>query len=129
MTDVVLKGDASLRSNYLAPVAVATPYDLYAPAQTNRMLKVPFDNDGFVRYHKNRLTGDMTSYEVSALYAGESRQGIVLGSVEHNRWKSAVEVKASGDSRVEALKVFSGVSNQETRDELPQGKVRGPEVR
>ena len=39
LTDVVLKGDASLRSNYLAPVAVATPYDLYAPAQTNRMLK------------------------------------------------------------------------------------------
>ncbi len=129
LTDVVLKGDASLRSNYLAPVAVATPYDLYAPAQTNRMLKVPFDNDGFVRYHKNRLTGDMTSYEVSALYAGESRRGIVLGSVEHNRWKSAVEVKASGDSRVEALRVFSGVSNQETRDELPHGKVRGPEVR
>ena len=94
LTDVVLKGDASLRSNYLAPVAVAKPYDLYAPAQTNRMLKVPFDNDGFVRYHKNRLTGDMTSYEVSALYAGESRRGIVLGSVEHNRWKSAVEVKA-----------------------------------
>lgn len=53
----------------------------------------------------------------------------MLGSVEHNRWKSAVEVKASGDSRVEALKVFSGVSNQETRDELPHGKVRGPEVR
>ena len=67
------------------------------------MLKVPFDNDGFVRYHKNRLTGDMTSYEVSALYAGESRRGIVLGSVEHNRWKSAVEVKASGDSRVEEM--------------------------
>jgi len=60
----------------------------------------------------------MTSYEVSALYAGESRRGIVLGSVEHNRWKSAVEVKASGDSRVEALKVFSGVSNRETLDEL-----------
>lgn len=40
-----------------------------------------------------------------------------------------MEVKASGDSRVEALKVFSGVSNQETRDELPHGKVRGPEVR
>ena len=54
---------------------------------------------------------------------------MVLGSVSHDRWKSAVEVKASGDGRVEALKVFSGVANKETRDELPHGKVRGPEVR
>lgn len=129
LTDLALEGDASLRSNYLAPVAVSAAYDLYAPAQTNRMLKVPFDNDGFVRYHQNRMRGDMTSYEVSALYAGESRRGVVLGSVSHDRWKSAVEVKASGDGRVEALKVFSGVANKETRDELPHGKVRGPEVR
>ena len=129
LTDLALEGAASLRSNYLAPVAVSVAYDLYAPAQTNRMLRVPFDNDGFVRYHQNRMTGDMISYEVSALYAGESRRGVVLGSVSHDRWKSAVEVKASGDGRVEALKVFSGVANKETRDELPHGKVRGPEVR
>ena len=129
LTDLALEGAASLRSNYLAPVAVSAAYDLYAPAQTNRMLRVPFDNDGFVRYHQNRMTGDMISYEVSALYAGESRRGVVLGSVSHDRWKSAVEVKASGDGRVEALKVFSGVANKETRDELPHGKVRGPEVR
>ena len=129
ITDLSIEGDEAIRSNYLAPVSVSQMYVLFSESEDNRMLKVPFDNDGFVRYHKNRLTGDMTSYEVSALYAGESRRGIVLGSVEHNRWKSAVEVKASGDSRVEALKVFSGVSNRETRDELPHGKVRGPEVR
>ena len=129
LTDLAVKGDASLRSNYLAPVAVSSSYDLYAPSETNRMLKVPFDNDSFVRYHKYPMDGDMVSYEVAALYEGEARAGVVFGSVEHDRWKSAVEVAASGNGRVERLKVFSGVSNQETRDELPHGKVRGPEVR
>ncbi len=128
LTDLSVSGDASLRSNYLAPVSVKGAYDLYAPAETNRMLRVPFDNDGFVRYHQNRMDGEMTSYEVSAVYEGVSRDGVVLGSVEHNRWKSAVKVRASRDGRIDALQVFSGVSDQSTRDELPHGKVKGPEV-
>lgn len=128
LTELTVAGSGVLCSNYLAPVSVNTAYDLYEAAETNRMLKVPFDNDGFVRYHKNRLDGEMTSYEVSAIYEGLGRNGIVVGSVEHDRWKSAVEVKASADGRVERLKVFSGVADKETRDELPHGKVKGPEV-
>lgn len=128
LTDLSITGDATLRSNYLAPVSVSTSYDLFAPAETNRVLKVPFDNDSFVRYHKNRLNGETLSYEVAALYEGLSRDGVVLGSVEHNRWKSAVKVQASGDGRIDGLKVFSGVSNDETRDKLPHGKVNGPTV-
>lgn len=99
VTDVVLSGMSWLRSGYLAPVAVVRGYELLDPAQTNRMLKVPFDNDGFVRYRQCALRDSITSYEAVALYAGESRQGIVLGSVDHNRWKNAVEVKTANDSR------------------------------
>ncbi len=129
LTRLALTGeDDGMASNYLAPVMVKEGYDLFAPAGTNRVLCVPFDNDRFVRYHKNRLDGKMTSYEVSALYEGESRFGLVLGSVEHNRWKSAVEVEASGDGRIERLKVFSGVSDDNTRDVLPHGKVKGTSV-
>ena len=128
LTDLALEGAASLRSNYLAPVAVSAAYDLYAPAQTNRMLRVPYDNDAFGRYGKCRMTGDVLSYEVSALYAGESREGLVVGSVTHDIWKSAVAASLSNTGTVNALRVFSGVSTADTRDSIPHGKVKGPEV-
>lgn len=128
ITDLSITGDGNIRSNYLAPVSVTSGYELYEANVNNRMLKVPFDNDSFVRYHKFHMSGDMTSYEVGALYEGESRDGVIFGSVEHDRWKSAVKVKASRNGRVESLKVFSGVSDNETRDVLPHGKLVGPTV-
>ena len=35
------------------------------------------------------MSGEVISYEVSALYEGKSREGLVLGSVDHDLWKSA----------------------------------------
>lgn len=129
LTDAVVEGDASLRSNYIAPVKMKSGFAPFAADADNRMLKVPFDNDGFVRYHLAPLDREMTSYEVSAVYAGKSRDGIVLGSVEHNRWKSAVKLNAHDNAVFETLTLFSGVSDNETRDVIPHGKLRGPSVR
>ncbi len=128
VTDLSVSGDASIRSNYLAPVSVEKSYMLYPSAESNRMLKVPFDNDGFLRYHKFRMDRKETSYEVSALYEGESRNGLVLGSVEHDRWKSAVTADMAGYGTINGLCVYSGVSDWQTRDLIPHGKVKGPVV-
>lgn len=129
LTDLSVSSTSGLCSNYLAPICTNSPYTVYTADDDNRMLKVPFDNDSFVRYHKYHLDGEMTSYEVGAVYAGKSRRGIVFGSVEHDHWKSAVTVKASGNSTINSLKVFSGVANEETRDVLPHGKIEGTAVR
>ena len=67
-------------------------------------------------------------YEVSALYEGKSREGLVLGSVDHNLWKSAVSANLSNNGSVNELRVYSGVSTSETRDAIPHGKVKGPVV-
>ena len=129
LTDLSLVGDAGIRSNYLAPVSVdGGSYVLFASSDNNRMLRVPYDNDAFGRYGKCRMTGDVLSYEVSALYAGESREGLVVGSVTHDIWKSAVAASLSNNGTVNALRVFSGVSTADTRDSIPHGKVKGPEV-
>ncbi len=125
IADLSLTGGETIRSNYLAPVSVNSAYTLFLSDNDNRMLKVPFDNDGFVRYHKYHINGEMTSYEVTALYEGQSRNGLVVGSVEHDHWKSAVSVNASNNGKLEQIKVFSGVSNSETRDVLPHGKIEG----
>ena len=125
---IATKGKNILSSNYLAPIKCESQYELFNANVNNRMLKVPFDNDSFVRYHKFRLNRDMTSYEVAALFEGDSRRGIVLGSVEHNRWKSAISVDAEEDSRIKRLLVYSGASNHETRDVRPHGAPEGKEV-
>lgn len=128
LTQVVLSGESDILSNYLAPVVTRSAYNLFVSGADNRMLKVPFDNDGFVRFQRYSINGEMTSYEVSAIYQGESRNGLVLGSVDHDHWKSAVYVKGSGNGKLEQLKLFSGVSTSETRDVLPHGKLNGPDI-
>lgn len=127
LTIVSLNGD-TLESNYLAPIRVDSCYNVLEENTKNRMLKVPFDNDSFVRYHKYRLDCNMTSYEVSAIFEGISRRGIILGSVEHDRWKSAINVEAEDDCRIKKLVIYSGVANNETRDVRPHGKLEGDKI-
>lgn len=124
---VSLNGD-TLSTNYLAPIRVDSSYVLLKENTENRMLKVPFDNDSFVRYNKYRLNCNMTSYEVTAIFEGVSRRGIICGSVEHDRWKSAIDIEAENDCRIKRLTLYSGVANNETRDIRPHGKLVGERI-
>ncbi len=130
LTDLNISGDASIKSNYLAPISVSSPYTLLdVSSADNRMLRVPFDNDDYdLRYGMFKLTQSMRSYEVSAIFEGASRHGLVLGSVDHDHWKSAVDVTATGNNPLSSLKIFSGVSDSNTRDQLPHGKLDGPTI-
>ena len=121
-------GSGTVSSNCLAPVNSNAEYRLLSASSNNRILRVPFDNDGFVRYHKYMPDREVTSYEVTAIYEGESRKGIVLGSIEHDRWKSAIKVTATDCSDIKTLYIFSGIADEATRDVLPHGKIEGKEV-
>ncbi len=82
LTRLDLTADRELSSNHLAPIRVSVPQQM--PAGDYRMLKVPFDNDDFVRYHYYRLDTLMLSYEVTGIFDITSRKGIVIGSVSHD---------------------------------------------
>lgn len=129
IVDLVLCSANEIKSNYLAPISCRAPYKIFDADSDNRMLKVPYDNDGFVRYHRYHLDTEMTSYEVAAIYEGRTRKGIVIGSIDHDRWKNAIAVSASQNSNITALKAFSGVSDDETRDKLPHGCLKGTTIR
>ena len=120
-----LIGSEEIRSNYLSPVNCATTYILFSSNNNNRMLKVPFDNDGFLRYYRYPMRTSMTSYEAAAFYEGESRQGLVVGSVDHDHWKSAVRADTESNGKIKALSLYSGAAGSETRDVLPHGKLVG----
>jgi hypothetical protein len=51
---------------------------------------VPFANDGFVRYNAMPINNSGTSYEVGAFYDNTSRNGLVVGSVTHDTWKTGI---------------------------------------
>ena len=129
LTSLDLIGKQSLRSNCLVPVNTTKTYVFLTADNHNRMLKVPFDNDSFVRYQRYPLSTSMTSYEVSAIYEGESRQGLIVGSVDHDHWKNAVSISAEKNDRLKSVRLQSGISTGETHDVLPHGKLEGDTIR
>ena len=124
-TSAELSCPETIRSNRIVPIRTGKTFVIFNSDARNRMLKVPYDNDGFVRYHRYTLTTSMTSYEVSALYEGDSRNGLVIGSVDHDHWKSAILVDAEKNDRIKSLRLQSGISSSETHDVIPHGKIEG----
>ena len=122
-----LSAEVELSSRLMIPMSTIHPIN-FAGAEC-RMLKVPFDNDDFVRYQYHRLDTTMTSYEVTSIYSGEERRGVVIGSIDHDHWKSAIDVKGENNSNVSRLRAYSGVSDQQTRDELPHGSLHGTSIK
>lgn len=123
LAQVKLTGRKRLSSNFMAPLVSRAPVNLL-PSGDNRALFVPFDNDKWIRYDAIPFGGDVTSYEVSAFYNNASRQGLVVGSIDHDTWKTGVKAATSGGT-IEALEIFGGITSASTRDTLPHGKVTG----
>ncbi|MBQ9285622.1 MAG: hypothetical protein IJ209_04980 [Bacteroidaceae bacterium] len=124
-----------IRSNHLEPISTTVQWRMMNESDDNRMLKVPFDNDGFGRYHTYRLTTGMTSYEVGSIFDGANGFGAVYGSIDHDHWKSGICVDATGNASIKSLQLISGMSDTETRDNqpdyghLPHGKLVGDTIR
>lgn len=123
-------GSTVLQSRYLVPLAMDEQYT--TPFNTNsavRMLWVPFDNDGHGRYHNysfsNMQEDNSWSHEVGAAFDAASRKGLVAGSVDHDKWKSGVQIYGRYNIRLYKFILQSGFTNETTRDVLPHGKVKG----
>ena len=113
-----MKDSSEVESKYLMPLKTKVE----KADSDRRFLKVPYDNDDFVRYHVLPLDTAAVSYEVAAVFGGPDRSGIVIGSIEHDHWKSAVSLDHG------CITAYSGVSTKETRDVLPHGSLRGRQV-
>ena len=58
----------------------------------NKMLLCPYDNDMWVRYETTYLKSGRTSYDISAIFDPDSLNGLVIGSIDNNIWKMALNV-------------------------------------
>lgn len=153
LTEVILTADgtSTVATNYIAPI-LTEAQNLFLPATLdNRMLSVPFDNDGFITYGSfplscsqsspnslgtGRVARENISFEVTSIFNGATQQGLVIGSVDHDTWKSAVRMKGSplAQGIMSRIECFSGVTHSTTRDAdgdwlQPHGTVKGASVK
>jgi alpha-galactosidase len=126
LTKVAIVRKKGAASNFMAPLVTDNPVELMPPGD-NRALWVPFDNDKWVRYNAFPFGTNITSYEVSALYNNDNHHGLVVGSIDHDTWKTGVRSSTSGGS-LNRLEVFAGVTSSATRDTLPHGKIFGTTI-
>ena len=110
----------------MATTTESTPFN----GENNRVLWVPFDNDGHVKYKNLALAdnSENTSHEVTAIFDGDSRYGLVVGSIDHDTWKSGIKVKGTDGYKLTTLQCISGYANSNTRDGRAHGKIGGKEV-
>ena len=84
LTDVKLTSNSELAINKIAPVSSSNTTQVL-DAGNNLHLSVPFDNDEWVRYQTSKFgETHRYSYEVSALFNNDNRQGFVVGSITHD---------------------------------------------
>ncbi len=102
-----------------------------------RFLHVPFDNDMWFRYDSMAVAGmkpgaTYSSDEVTAVFDNASRQAIILGSITHDVWKTAIDAHAA-NGQLTDLDIYGGISSPtgvrtDTHDTVPHGLVHGERV-
>jgi hypothetical protein len=114
---------SNLKANWMGPVVVDTTGGVdIGITNDNRALVVPFDNDGFVRYNAMPINSSSTGYEVAAFYDNTSRNGLVVGSVTHDVWKSGIYFYGA-NNKLNQMNVFGGATSP--WDVMPHGYVSG----
>lgn len=107
ITELRVKGEAC---DYLSPLTAAQMN--VEGKGDNRALKVPFDNDMWLRYDAQPLAkAAFTGSEVSALYNNDTYAGVILGSLEQHVWKTGVRVAGRDDTAVTQLDVYAGYTD------------------
>lgn len=134
LTEAYLLSEQSTSSNYIAPVVTETPSAFLPANASNRVLSVPFDNDAWVGYSSFALSVDSVSFEVTSLYCGDTREGLVVGSVEHDTWKTGIRYSTSANRQLNRLECFGGISHRLTHDvdasgSKPHGSISGTRLK
>ncbi|QGQ94688.1 alpha-galactosidase [Paenibacillus psychroresistens] len=122
--DVVILSATRISTAYISPLSVDSAAISMKSGKDNRVLLVPFDNDSWSRFQGVSADGNGMSYEVTAAYDNESRNGYVIGSLSHDIWKTGLKFKGNSTG-IEQLEVYGGVADEHTRDTQPHAKIDG----
>ncbi|WP_241676549.1 alpha-galactosidase [Flavobacterium pectinovorum] len=128
ITQIEISGNGKqIATNYISPLDLGKiSFDKIENLQT---VFVPYDNDAFISYDSKKFdaVSQNTSAEVGILFNNTSRNGFIIGSLEHTVWKSAV--KTINKNKQPFFSTWAGYSEKEvTRDSIAHGIVKGDKV-
>lgn len=134
LTETAASQASALTTGDITPIAVEARGGIDIGSNgDNRVLVTPFDNDSWSRYQAKTINtrlnnNNYVSSELTAIYDNTSRNGLVLGSVTHDTWKTGIYWSGS-DNKLNELRVYGGFTSQaSTHDSLPHGSVTGKTV-
>lgn len=123
----ILNSKQKIETNYIIPLDLGKiTFDKIENLQT---VSVPFDNDAWASYNSKKLDtiSSNTSAEVGVVFNNTSRNGFIVGSLEHTVWKSAV--KSINKNKEALFSAWAGFSEKEiTRDSIAHGMVKGNKI-
>ncbi|MDF2538949.1 MAG: hypothetical protein K0S76_1970 [Herbinix sp.] len=129
ITQLIVRGKDFIKSNYMSPLQYAGEVFSLKGTKTPRLLYVPYDNDKWIRYKAQEMQECGISYELTAVYDDDTRNGYVVGSVSHDQWKTGIKTHG-GYGELSFFSIYGGVADPTTRDEaMPHGEVRGVEIK
>jgi hypothetical protein len=118
---------ASAGSSEMSPLVVNQAGAVDTGSYTDpRFLVVPYDNNAYYNYNAETPNGlSDTGYEVGAFYDNTSRNGLVVGSVTHDTWKTGIQFTGNAN-KLDFLWAYGGANS--TEDQLPQSAVSGAKI-
>lgn len=91
-------------------------------------LRVPCDNDTWVKFELNEVDGADTGFEVAAFMDEQISSALIMGSLSHDTWKTGIDYQGE-NGKVTSLRLYGGANHKWTRDLSPHGTVTGAAVR
>ena len=138
-------GQATVETRNICPLAILPSQQgrLSIAGNEPRILDEPFDNDdwvGVTERHWPDAAG--ISYEFSAVYDNVAFNGLVVGSLQHDCWKTGIVYHtAAARGQIDSLVVYGGAATPDvpslprayggrdgTHDVLPHGTLTGTSV-
>ena len=140
-------GETMVETRNISPLAILPRQQgrMSISGDEPRILDEPFDNDDWVGVVERHWPGaEGTSYEFSALYDNTALNGLVVGSLRHDCWKTGIVYHtgaARGPGQIDSLVVYGGAATPDvpslppayggkdgTHDHLPHGTLTGASV-
>ena len=126
---------SGLSTNWMAPVVMDSMGGVDTGSKNDvTALWIPFDNDKNATYDASTINKEDTSYEAAAFYDNTSRNGLVVGSITHDTWKTGVTYKGS-NNKLDLLEIYGGASiyndmhdGTMMRDVQAHGNVAGDSI-
>lgn len=103
-------------TNYIAPFCPAEEGGGIELGEGKlRFLSAPFDNDKWAKFVDYPIAYSRMSYEFTVLHREESEAGLVLGSVDHDRWKTGFTAQTDKQGGKTGVCAICGTATEDTQ--------------